>query len=131
MALAAVGEATYFVVWGLWLFPEGDVLAKLGWTVVCVVAMGAVIGAGVVAFVIDRQVGILAIVVTAVIYAAVLSICTVICANVDRHFDYFGGATEPTLFVLAGLIPAILSSGLYAWLLHSRRGQSILARVRL
>lgn len=131
MALAAMGEAIYFVVWGLWLFPEGDVLAMAAWTATCVVAMGAVIGAGVIAFVVERVVGLAAVICSAAIYAVVLSACTLICASLDSHFDYFGGATAPTLFVLAGLIPAILTSGVYGWLLYSRAGNGILLRVGL
>lgn len=129
MALSAIGEATYFVLWGLVLFPGGNVLAKFTWTATCVVAMGAVIGVGVAAFVMERLDGKAAALGTAFVYAAVLSACTLICAHLDRQFDYFGGASQPTLFLAAGLIPAVLSSALYAWLLYSGLGRTILQRL--
>lgn len=45
LALTVLGEVLIFGIWGVLLFPEGNLLRKLGWTLTCGVAMGAAIGA--------------------------------------------------------------------------------------
>ena len=124
----AIGETTYFLVWGLWLFPAGSVLTKFAWTVTCALAMAAFIGTAVTVLVLDRLDGFAALVSSALLYFLILSACTLICYGIDSRFDYFGGASTPGLFVLSGLLPAALSAMPYAWVLHTagllaRRGE--------
>ena len=45
VTLTTAAEIVYFTVWGLYLFPEGNVAGKLVWTLTCGIAMGLVIGA--------------------------------------------------------------------------------------
>ena len=47
VAMTMLAELIYFIVWGIALFPSGNLIAKLAWTTACGVGMGAVIGVGV------------------------------------------------------------------------------------
>lgn len=129
LIFTAIGETTYFLVWGLWFFPTGCVHAKLAWTATCTIAMAAVIGMAVMVLVLDRLDGLTALVGSAILYVSILSACTLICYGIDSRFDYFGGASAPALFVLAGPIPAALSAIPYAWLLHTPKGRMTIERL--
>lgn len=129
LVFTAVGESIYFLVWGLWLYPAGNTLGKLTWTVTCAATMAFVIGIAVSVLAFRKPDRMAALVGTAILYVVVLSICTLICYGFDSHFDYFGGASDPGLFVIAGLIPAAISAFPYAWLLNTAKGQSVLERL--
>lgn len=131
LIFTVTGEAAYFLVWGLWLFPNGSVFGKLAWTTTCAVAMAVMIGVAVITLVLDHLDGFAALVSSAILYILVLSICTLICYAIDNRFDYFGGASAPTLFVLAGIIPATLSAIPFAWLLFTPKGKWTLDQLGL
>ena len=131
IALTAFGELLILVIWGVILFPGGDVLKKLAWTGTCGVAMGATIGALVNLFVTGRLEGRQAMTWTALIYFGVLSYCNVLCYSIDLTMGFFGAQTHPGLFLAGGFVPALVTSIPYAWLLFSQRGPELLAKVRL
>jgi hypothetical protein len=129
ITFTAFGELLIFLLWGLLLFPEGNVLAKLAWTATCGIAMGAVNGAVINVFVTGRLTGPQAIIACALIYFAVLVYCTVLCYRVDLRMGLFGARPDPGLFLAGGFVPAFISSLPYAWLLYSERGRTLLDRV--
>ncbi|MBR9651081.1 hypothetical protein [Thalassovita aquimarina] len=129
LAFTAAGELTYFLGWGLWLYPAGNVLLKLAWTVTCAIAMAVAVGVVVTVWRARKPDRLTTWIGTAFLYALILSICTMICYIMDSRFDYFGGASAPTLFVTAGLLPAFLSAIPFTWLLHASRGRDTLNRL--
>ena len=124
VGLTAFAELFYFVVWGMYLFPGGNILGKLVWTSTCGVVMGLAIGGLTYLFVENRLSGGQAIIGAALSMAAVGSYCAWLCSRIDARFDYFGGPENTGLFILSGVIPAILGGLLYGWLVYGRRGQS-------
>lgn len=120
IALTTAAELFYLVVWGLWLFPAGSLLGKIAWTLTCGVAMGAVIGASTLLWVEGQYLGRAAFARAALVMATVGSYCALLCSRIDHYLEYFGGAENGTLFLLAGVIPAIFGGSLYAWLLYGR-----------
>ena len=131
MALTIFGELLILYMWGIALFPAGSLASKLVWTVTCGIAMGATIGSLVNVFVTGRIRPRIAALISSLIYFAVLSFCVGLCYQIDLSLRLFGAVEAPALFILGGLIPALLTSVLYGWLLHSARGQAALARVGL
>ena len=119
--MTILAEMFYLVVWGVLLFPGGSLMAKIVWTAVCGIAMGAVIGSATLAFVEGHRTGATAWLAAASIMAAVGSACAVLCGQIDRTFDYFGGPENWRLFIWSGIIPAILGGPVYGWLLYFRK----------
>lgn len=130
-ALTLGGEMMIFLIWGLGIFPDGELLPKFVWTATCGVAMGATIAALTILLVTGRLEGRRAAAAAGVISFAVLAFCTFLCYRLDLSLDLFGARAAPELFVSGGLVPALLGSALYGWLLHARRGASLLARLGL
>ena len=135
LALAAVftvaGETMVVVLWGLVLFPGGSILAKLlsagAAAIIMAVGIGLMVG-----FVVGgRFKGPVAAVVSSLCYATVLAAGILISYEIDMAIDIFGVRRDPTLFVLTGIVPAILSAPLYGWLLHGDLGKDLLARLGL
>jgi hypothetical protein len=62
---------------------------------------------------------------------SVLAFCTFLCYRLDHVLGLFGAREAPVLFIAGGLVPALLGSALYGWLLHSHKGATLLARVSL
>jgi hypothetical protein len=61
-----------------------------------------------------------------------LAFCTFLCFRIDLATgSHFGSRELPGLFVAGGLVPAFLSCFAYAWLLYSRSGERLFARLRL
>lgn len=129
IAMTFLGEMVIFLLWGLVLFPARELVAKFLWTGICGIAMGAVIGAAVNVFVTGRHEGRPAAGFAALISFSVLSFCTVLCYRLDLTFGLFGAKTDPVLFIAGGLLPALVGSGLYGWVLYSRTGRTLLARL--
>ncbi|GEM_PF-795520 len=132
IAASVLAESVIFVVWGLILFPDGNVLTKLLWTVgFCGLGMGSTIGALLVLLVVDRLDGPAAIAATSVLSALVLGVaCNLLCYNLDRHyFHYFGGGDTPALFLINGVLMASLGGALIGWLLFTPGGRRRLDRL--
>ncbi len=93
--------------------------------------MGATIGALVNVVVTGRSPARSAAITSAVIYFSVLAFCVGLCYQIDTSIGFFGANEEPILFILGGLVPALLTSVAYAWLLYSEAGQAFLGRIGL
>jgi hypothetical protein len=135
LALAAVftvpGQAMMFVFWGIVLYPDGDMAAKLLWTAASGVGMAVAIGLMVGFIVGGRYEGAIAGVISSFCYATVLIAAILISYKIDVALDMFGVRRDPKLFVLTGVVPTLLTTPLYGWLLHSDFGKSLLARIGL
>ena len=120
IALTSFAELIYFLVWGMMLFPGGSLAGKAVWTATCGVAMGSVIGAATLVLVEGRATGVAAIWATAAIMAVVGSYCAWLCSRIDARFDYFGGPENGALFILSGVIPAVVGGLIYGWWIYGR-----------
>lgn len=137
--IAAIGstvlaELLIFVIWGLLLYPGGDLGTMLMWTVgFCGVGMGAVVGSLLVLFVVDRLSGAAAILATSAIYTLVPGVaCNLLCYQLDtNYFQYFGGGDTPWLFLGSGLLNSSLGGAAVGWGLFTKRGRQVLASLGL
>ena len=118
--LTTLAELFYLVVWGMWLFPGGSLAGKIVWTLTCGIAMGAVIGAATLLWAEPLNGRRAAVWCAAAIVLVVGSYCAWLCSTIDAQFDYFGGPDNSSLFIVAGLVPALFGGILYAWLLYGR-----------
>lgn len=135
LALAAVftipGAAMTFVLWGLVVHPGGDVGTKLFYAAASGIGMSVAIGLMVGFIVSGRYEGTIAGVLSSFCYATVLVAAILICYEADMLLDIFGIHRDPWLFVETSVVPALLTTPLYGWLLHGRAGKILLARVGL
>jgi hypothetical protein len=131
IAFTLLGELLIFYIWGIQLFPEGIVWKKLVWTITCGIAMGATIGAFVNITITGRLHGTRGGVVASLIYFSVLAFCVGLCYQIDLVVRFFGAREFPLLFILGGLVPALITSIAYSWLLFSAPGQSTLSKIGL
>lgn len=130
---SVLGEAIIFVIWGILLYPEGNLVHKFLWTVVfCGFGMGAAIGAIITLLVVGKWKGIYAVILCAELSGLVLGLfCNYVCYNLDMHFDYFGGKETPVLFVMSGTLIAILGGALVGWLSFTERGKRFLKKYNI
>lgn len=135
LALAAVftvpGEAMLFVFWGMVLYPDGDMVAKLLWTAASGVGTAVAIGLMVGFIVGGRYEGTIAGIISSFCYATVLVAAILISYEVDVALDVFGVRRDPMGFVLTGVVPTFLTTPLYGWLLHGKAGKALLSRIGL
>ncbi|SFU72124.1 hypothetical protein SAMN04488527_11277 [Aliiroseovarius crassostreae] len=124
VTLTTTAGIVYFMVWGLYLFPEGHVVGKLVWLLTCGIAMGLVIGALTYLWVEERFHGGKAILGAALVMASVGSYCTWICSKIDAQLGYFGSVENMTLFILSGVIPAVIGGLLYGWLIYGQSAKA-------
>lgn len=117
--MTTVAELFYLFVWGFWLFPEGSWGGKTVWTLTCGLAMGAVIGSLTLLLAEPRRGNSSAFWIAASGVFIVGSYCAWLCSNIDARFNYFGGAENGLLFVVSGIIPAVLGGLFYGWLIYS------------
>ncbi|MHC4751696.1 MAG: hypothetical protein ACYTFW_17710 [Planctomycetota bacterium] len=124
------GEFLLFIIYGLLLFPQGNLLYKFLWTVVfCGIGMGATVGTFVNLFIIDRYIGIKAIIFTILLTLAILGIlCNLLCLQLDLHFHYFGAETNPILFSIGSIAGSVVAGLIIALLLFSEKGDIVLDR---
>ncbi|MEH6647829.1 hypothetical protein [Sulfitobacter sp.] len=122
IALTSLAEVVYLLLWGMVLFPGGSLAGKAVWTATCGIVMGAVIGATTLLLVEGRISGAAAMIGAATIMAAVGSYCAWLCSRIDAKFDYFGGPENGALFILSGVIPAIVGGLIYGWWIYGRGG---------
>ena len=62
---AVAGELLLLVIYGIILFPEGNLMYKVLWTLgFCGIGMGATLGAGINLFIVGRHAGLKAIFIT-------------------------------------------------------------------
>jgi hypothetical protein len=131
VCLTWLGEILIFLIWGVTLLPGGALWRKFGWTMTCGVAMGLAIGALVNVFVTGRLHALAAAWSAGGIYFLVLSFCVGLCYQIDRAVGFFGANEAPLLFILGGLVPALVTGLFYGWVLYSSPGRSLLSRIGL
>ncbi|REJ76282.1 MAG: hypothetical protein DWQ47_11780 [Acidobacteria bacterium] len=131
IVFSMTAELVIFILWGLILFPAGNIFYKFLWAVVfCGTGMGATIGAMIQLFVIGNLNGLKAIVACTLLSVVVLGIaCNLLCLNLDSHFHYFGGIEDPYFFIGGGIVLAALSGALAGWLMFTAKGMKVLDRV--
>lgn len=127
---SVLGEVVIFLIWGLWLYPEGDILQKFLWSIVfCGVGMGATVGVVVSWWVEGKFWGKPAIVACGLISFVILGLfCNFLCSQFDMHFNYFGSALTPNLFIINGMVMSIFGGALLGWLNFSYRGIKLLEK---
>jgi len=115
-----------FVVWGLYLFPEGSLFNKFMWTIVfCGIGMGGAFGAVVVLGLLGRVSGWPAILATTVISAVMLGLfCNTLCLRLDLVFGYFGASGAGMLFMTNGLVMSALGGAVLGWLTFTETGRN-------
>jgi uncharacterized membrane protein len=131
---AVLIEIGIFLVFGLLMYPGGDWIAKFLWTVVfCGVGMGAVLGAAINLFVLDRLSGWNAVLATTAWSVALLGIgCNLLCYRLDaNYFQYFGGQDNAALFLGNGVAVSAIGGLCAGWLLFSVSGTRLLTRLGL
>ena len=73
-----------------------------------------------------------AIIATAIISGILLGLfCNFLCFNLDMHFNYFGGADTPKLFIWNGIAMSVAGGAFGGWLLFTERGLKWLKKVGL
>ena len=130
---AVAGEFLLLVIYGIILFPEGNLLYKALWTILfCGIGMGATLGAGINLFIVGRYSGTKAILSTILLTFLTMGIaCDLLCLNLDLHFNYFGAQTNPVLFSAGGVLGSLIGGAGIGGLLFSETGRSILDRIGL
>ena len=129
--MTLIAELGLFVVFGLLLFPQGNLLYKLIWTgLYCGIGMGAATGALIVLIVVERFEGMKALL--AGFFTATLSLlaCNLLCLTIDQHYNFFGGREAPHLFLWNGIAMIVPGSALLSWLLFTDQGNAILDRFK-
>jgi hypothetical protein len=133
IGFTVLGELLLLVTHGFILFPAGLILYKALWALVfCGIGMGATLGAFINLIVTGRYFGIKAVIFTTVLSLIILGmLCGLLCFNLDLTFQYFGANTNPTLFLLNGIIGSIVAGIGIGGLLFSKAGNTALVRLRL
>jgi len=131
LALSVGGELFLFVVWGLLLFPAGNVWLKLLWTLAfCGLGMGGAWGSLIVLVVVDRLEGWTAVAATTGLAVALLGVgCDALCLTLDRQFGYFGAGEHGLAFVGVSLVLSLLGGLLLGWLCFRPGGRRWLDRI--
>ena len=126
-----VGELVLLVIYGIVLFPEGNMMYKVLWTLgFCGIGMGATLGAGINLFIVGRHVGLKAVLLTVLLSFLIMGVaCDLLCLNLDLHFNYFGAQASPLLFVTSGVLGSLIAGAGIGVLLFSETGRSILGRI--
>jgi hypothetical protein len=133
LVFSVVGEFLLLVIYGIILFPGGNMIYKVLWTLVfCGIGMGATLGTSIDLFIIGRYSGLKAILLTILLAFLIMGVaCDLLCLNIDLHFNYFGAQTNPLLFSAGGMLGSLIAGAGIGGLLFSKTGQSIMERIGL
>lgn len=125
--IAELGLFTYF---GIIFGTEGELLNKFLWAVVlCGLGMGSVFGTAIIIFVLDRMIGWFAVTMTTTIAIILFGVCNLVCFKLDQKFNYFGGLSNPELFLFTGWFLSILGGLVVGILLFTNRGEELLNKL--
>jgi hypothetical protein len=127
------GELLLLLVFGILLFPEGNLVYKILWTLLfCGVGMGGALGSLINLLIVDRLDGQKAVWATMALSFVLLGIvCDLLCLNLDSIFNYFGGPAHSFEFVVVSLILSPLGGYLVGWLCFTDTGKRLLERAGL
>lgn len=133
LVFSVVGEFLLLVIYGIILFPGGNMIYKVLWTLVfCGIGMGATLGTSISLFIIGRYSGLKAILLTILLAFLIMGVaCDFLCLNIDLHFNYFGAQTNPLLFSAGGMLGSLIAGAGIGGLLFSKTGKSIMERICL
>lgn len=129
-----LGEASIFVIFGLYLFPDGNLLYKALWTLLfCGVGMGAVLGGLLNIFVVNKaRSPQKAIIITIAFSFVLLGVgCNLLCLNLDLTFGYFGVHSNPLFFFFNGLGLSAVGGLIIGSLLFTQKGGELLNKIGL
>jgi len=130
LGFSVIGEFLLLIIYGIILFPDGNMIYKVLWTLVfCGIGMGATLGTFINLFVSGRYSGRKAILLTILLAFLVMgAACDLLCLNLDMHFNYFGAQTNPLLFSIGGVLGSIIAGAGIGGLLFSKTGQSLMVK---
>jgi hypothetical protein len=128
---SVIGELLLLVLYGIILFPEGNMMYKVLWSLgFCGIGMGAILGTGINLLIVGRFAGSKAILLTILLAALTMGLaCDLLCLNLDLHFNYFGAQASPVLFAAGGVLGSLIGGAGIGGLLFSETGRSILDRI--
>lgn len=108
--LTFFGELFLLLFFGVWLFPGGNIHAKVAWTIgFCGIGMGVVVGTLSFWLVDGRIGGIKAVLTTGGLSFLVIGVgCNAICFMIDRKFNYFGAVDQPLVWIGSGVVMSLL-----------------------
>lgn len=124
LAVSVFAEFVLLVVYGIILFPAGNLLHKALWTLVyCGLGMGATVGTFINLFVTGRYTGVRAVILTSVIALVLLGfLCDGLCFRLDLRFDYLGAPhLSPVLFHLNSWIGSLAGGAFVGYVSFGRR----------
>jgi hypothetical protein len=121
LLFTVVGEFLLLVIYGIILFPDGNMIYKVLWTLVfCGIGMWATLGTSINLFIIGRYAGLKAILVTILLSFLIMGVaCDLLCLNLDLHFNYFGAQINPLLFSTGGMLGSLIAGAGIGGLLFS------------
>ena len=125
------GELLLLVIYGIVLFPEGNMVYKVLWTLgFCGIGMGATLGACINLFIVGRHEGLKAVLLTVLLSFLIMGVaCDLLCLNLDLRFNYFGAQASPFLFSAGGVLGSLIAGAGIGLLLFSEAGRSILEKI--
>ncbi len=127
LIVSVLAEVLLFLYFGVYATDGSELLNKFLWSVVlCGIGMGSVFGAAILIFVLDRMTEWFAVMMTTTIAIILFGVCNLVCFKLDQTFNYFGGATNPQLFLFTGWLLSIIGGLLVGILLFTDRGERIL-----
>lgn len=128
IALSVSGELLLLVVFGMILFPGGNLLTQLLWTVVfCGIGMGSVYGAALTLSGVDRLDPVRALAASTVLSVAILGVaCDGLCYRLAHHFGVFGARGHGTAFLACGVLLSIANGIAVGFLCFTPRGIRLL-----
>ena len=118
-------------MYGIILFPEGNLILKALWTLVfCGIGMGATLGAFINILIVDRFHGMKAIFYTSALSIIILGIaCNLLCLNLDGYFHYFGGSSNPYLFSFGSVFGSVIGGSILGMILFTEKGNKYLEKI--
>ncbi|WP_108651376.1 hypothetical protein [Dongshaea marina] len=103
LLLSVMGEIVLWGIYGLYLFP-GHPAQTLLWSLTCALAMGAVLGGGIIILGLDKGAKGWVFPLVLLVSLIVFSLCNLVCYRLDLAFDYWGSVTHPWLFLGEALL---------------------------
>jgi hypothetical protein len=127
------GEFILLLVFGILLFPEGNLFFKFLWTLLfCGVGMGGALGSLINLLIVDRLEGQKAVWATVALSFVLLGIlCDLLCLKLDSIYNYFGGSAHSFEFVIVSLVLSPVAGYLIGWLCFTAPGKRLLGRAGL
>jgi hypothetical protein len=127
------GEVLLLLVFGIFLFPEGNLFYKILWALLfCGVGMGGALGSLINLLIVDRLDGQKAVWTTVALSFVLLGIlCDLLCLKLDSIFNYFGGSAHSLVFVIVSMVLSTVAGYLIGWLCFTAPGRRLLGRAGL